>query len=270
MEYADKKTAANKERGSFMFKGIFKLIFGTIRLIFFLIVFALIFHTWAIKQLLSFSLSYTLGADVYIRDVKMDFKNTGFEVQGIEIGNPYAFPRERMVDIPLLIVSVDVASIPKGKLHLKTVGFNLRELQVMNVPQKGLNVLALKPLQRAKEVEDEPAFPQTRNRREDRDDALFSIDELIFSIGDIAYRDMNSGATRENLFHAGIRGATYYDVRGTDDIVVIVATEALKKMGFGYLNAQLQKLQERYLSNTVNSGNFLSRAVTAIREKVAS
>lgn len=252
-----------------MIRGLFKLIFGVIRLAFFLMVLALIFHTWAIKQILTFSLSYTLGADVTIQEVKMDWKNSGFEVHGLNISNPYSFPRDRLADIPLLIVSVDMASIPQGRLHLKTVGFNLRELQVMNAPKQGLNVLALKPLQKAKEVE-EPSLPKTGERRENSEKAFFSIGELIFSVGDITYLDMSSGVTKQNLFHAGIRGATYYDIRGTDDIVVIVATEALKKMGFGYLNAQLQKIQSRYLSNTENYGDFFSQAVSVIKKKISS
>ncbi len=252
-----------------MIKGLFQLISGIIRLAFFLIVFLLIFHTWAIKQILTYSLSYTLGADVIIQDVKMDWRNSGFEVNGISILNPYSFPRDRLADIPLAIVSVDMASIPQGRLHLKTVGFNLRELQVMNAPKQGLNVLALKPIQKAKEVE-ETFAPPTRERRGNSEKALFSIDELIFSVGDITYLDMRSGVTKQNLYHAGISGATYYDIRGADDIVVIVAIEALKKMGFGSLNAQLQKIQNRYLPNTVNYGDFFSRTVSAIKEKISS
>ena len=252
-----------------MIKGLFQFIFGVIRLALFLAVLALIFHTWAIKQILAVSLSHALGTDVFIQEVKMDWKNTGFEVHGLEIGNPYSFPRERLADIPLVIVSVDVASIPQGRLHFKTVGFNLRELQVMNMPKQGLNVLELKPLQRAKEAEG-PSISQTRGQRDGNEHALFSIGELIFSIGDITYRDMNNGVTKQNLFHAGIRGATYYDIRGADDIAVIVTTEALKKMGFGYLNAQLEKLQSRYLSAGANGGDFFNRAVTAIKEKLSS
>ena len=132
-----------------MFKGLFKLIFGLIRLAFFLIIFIVIFHTWVIKQAITFSLSHQLGADVSIRSVKMDWKNTGFEVQGLEIGNPYSFPRGTLANIPIVIVSVDLPGISKGVFRLKTVGINIRELQVMNVSQKGLNVLALKPLQKS-------------------------------------------------------------------------------------------------------------------------
>lgn len=252
-----------------MFKGLFQLISGIFRLAFFLILFAVIFHSWVIKQILTYSLSYTLGADVLIQEVKMDWKNTGFEVRGLDILNPYGFPKDRLADIPLAIVSVDVDGLLRGRLHLKTVGFNLRELQVMNAPKQGLNVLALKPIQRAKEGDDlPPARPGPRTQGGGRG-LGFSIDELIFSVGDIRYLDMRSGVKKQSSFRADIQGATYYDIRGTDDMVVIVATEALKKMGFVLLSAQLQKIQSRYLSTPVNSESFFSRAVSAVKEKVS-
>jgi hypothetical protein len=183
-----------------MFKGIFKLVFGLIRLALFLVIFALIFHTWVIKQALTFSLSYQLGADISIQSVKMDWKNTGFEVQGLEIGNPYGFPKGTLADIPLVIVSIDLPSVPQGFLKLKALGFDLRELQVMNVSKKGLNILALKPLQRADE---ESAFSPSREavQKQVRKYApQVSIDELIFSIGDILYVDMSGPVLKKTRY----------------------------------------------------------------------
>ena len=249
-----------------MFKGLFNFIFGLIRLAFFLIIFVVIFHTWVIKQALIFSLSHQLGADISVQSVKMDWKNTGFEVQGLEIGNPYSFPRGTLADIPLVIVSVDLPSIPQGVLRLKTVGFDLRELQVMNASQKGLNLLALKPLQKNDEVRSVSPSEETVRGQIKKYAPHVMIDELIFSIGDINYLDMSGPSLKQNRYRAGIRGATYYDIRGTEDIAVIVITEALKKMGFGYLESGLQKIQSRYVPSGSKQGSLLSRLVGAFKE----
>lgn len=249
-----------------MFKGLFGFIFGLIRLVFFLVLFVVIFHTWVIKQAITFSLSHQLGADVSIQSVKMDWKNTGFEVQGLEIGNPYSFPRGTLADIPLVIVAVDLPSIPQGILRFKTLGFDLRALQVMNVPQKGLNLLALKPLQKNEDARPTSASQETVRRQIKKYAPQVMIDELIFSIGDINYWDMSGPSLKQNRYRAGIRGATYYDVRGTEDVTVIVITEALKKMGFGYLDAQLQKLQERYIPSGSKPGGLLSRLMGVFKE----
>ena len=248
-----------------MFKGLFGFIFGLIRLAFFLIIFILIFHTWVIKQAVTFSLSYQLGADVSIQSVKMDWKNTGFEIEGLEIGNPYSFPRGTLADIPLVIVSVDLPSISQGILRLKTVGLDLRELQVMNAPQKGLSLLALKPLQKSNEARSLSPSRQVVQGQVDKYAPKVMIDELIFSIGDINYVDMSGPSLKQNRYHAGIRGATYYDIRGTEDVTVIVITEALKKMGFGYLESQLQKIQARYVPAASKQGNILNRLVGAFK-----
>ena len=253
-----------------MFKGIFGFIFGLIRLAFFLVIFIIIFHTWVIKQALTFSLSHQLGADISIQNVKMDWKNTGFEVQGLEISNPYSFPRGTLADIPLVIISVDLPSIPQGILRLKTVGFDLRELQVMNVPQKGLNLLALKPMQKSDEARPSSSTQGAVRGKMNSYAPQVIIDELIFSIGDINYLDMSGPALKQNRYRAEIRGATYYDIRGTEDVTVLVITEALKKIGFGYLEAQIKKIQTRYVSSGSKQNGLLSRLMGAFKEESPS
>jgi len=241
-----------------MFKGFFKFLFGLFRLAIILLVLILVFHTWVIKQVIIFSMSYQLGADVSIQNIKMDWKNTGFEIQGLEIGNPYSFPKGRIADIPLVIVSADLTSIPEGKLRLKGLGVDLRELQVMNVSRKGLNVLELKIFQKSKE---ERSASSDRTGSGQHMPELI-IDEFVFSIGEIRYLDTSGPSLKETHFNAGIRGATYYDIRGTQDVVVILIGEALKKMGFGYLESQFQRLPGKAVSSISKKSNFLGQILS--------
>jgi len=252
-----------REAWGIMFKGLFKVIFGLIRLGFFLAIFVAIFHTWVIKQAITFSLSHQLGADVSIRNIKMDWKNTGFEIQGLEIGNPYSFPKGILADVPLVIVSVDLSRISEGVFRLKTVGIDLRELQVINVSKKGLNLLALKPLQKSDEERSSSSREAIRTQINKYAPEVI-IDELIFSLGDIRYLDTSGPSLKENHYRAGIRGATYYNIRGTQDVTAILVGEALKKMGFGYLEAQLQKLQGSSGSIGAPKSGFLSKMMAAL------
>lgn len=252
-----------------MFKGFFHFVFGLIRLAFFLILCVVIFHTWVIRQAMTFALSHQLGADVSIQAVKMDWKNTGFEVQGLEIGNPYSFPKGTLANIPLVIVSVDLLGIPEGVFRLKTVGIDLRELQVLNVSQKGLNLLALKPLQRSKEERSFSSGEAVRTQIKKYAPEVM-IDELIFSIGDISYLDTSGPSLKQNRYRAGIRGATYYNIRGTQDLTAIVVGEVLKKMGFDYLEAQFQRLQSRATSPGAKKASLLSRVMATLNGNAAN
>lgn len=241
-----------------MIKGLFNFIFGLVRLAFFLVLIGLIFHTWVIKQTVTLALSYQLGAEVSARGVKMDWKNTGFEIQGLEIGNPYDFPRGLLADIPLVIVSADLPSVFRGVLRLKTVGIDVRGLQVMNVPQKGLNILALKSLQRSSEERTSASRAAIEAKMKKYMPAV-SIDELILSVGDIKYLDMSGPSLRQSHYKAGIRGATYYNICTTHDLIAILVGETLKKMGLGYLEAQYQRLQSRSISSAGEKRGFFSR-----------
>jgi hypothetical protein len=252
-----------------MIKGLFKLVFGLIRLAFFLLILAILFHSWVIKQALTLSLSHQLGTDVSIRNVQMDWKNTGFEVQGLEIGNPYSFPKGTLANIPLVIVSVDPLGFPEGLLRLKTVGIDLRELQVLNVSQKGLNLLALKPLQKSSEERSSSSREAVQMQIKKYTPEIV-IDEFIFSIGSISYLDTTGPALKENRYRAGIRGATYYNIRGTQDITAIIVGEVLKKMGLGYLEGQFQKLQSRAASSGAKKSGFLSQAMSILDQNKAN
>ena len=252
-----------------MFKGLFKFAFGLMRLAFLLVILAAIFHTWVIRQALTFSLSYQLGADVSIRSVKMDWKNTGFEVQGLEIGNPYSFPKGILANIPLMIVSVDLLAIPDGVFRLKTVGVDLRELQVINVSQKGLNLLALKSLQKSDGERSSSSSREAVGTQIKKNGPQVMIDELIFSIGDISYLDTSGPSLRQTHYRVGIRGATYYNIHGTQDVIAIVVGEALKKMGFGYLETQFQKFQGRAVPSGDKKDGLLNQLMQALNDKPA-
>ena len=134
----------------------------------------------------------------------------------------------------------------------------------MNVAQKGLNLLDLKPFQESREERSSSSSREVVRTQIKKYAPKVIIDELIFSIGDIRYLDMRGPSLKQNHFLAGIRGATYYNVRGTQDVTAIVVVEVLKKIGYGYLEAQLQKLQNYAVSSEAPPKGFLSQIMEVL------
>jgi hypothetical protein len=132
----------------------------------------------------------------------------------------------------------------------------------MNAAQKGLNVLALKPMQKGDEERSGSSSREAVRRQIRKYTPEVIVDELIFSVGDIRYLDMSGPSLKQNRFQAGIRGATYYNIRGTEDITVIVVAEALKKMGLGYLQTQFKS----YASSGIKKSGLLSKFMTVFGE----
>jgi hypothetical protein len=75
--------------------------------------------------------------------------------------------------------------------------------------------------------------------------------------------DATGPSLKETRFNAGIRGATYYDIRGARDVMAILVGEALKKMGFGYLESQLQRLQGKAVSSIAKKSGFWGQILSA-------
>lgn len=245
-----------------MITGFLKFVFGMIRLVLFLAIFGLIFHTWTIKQGLKLALRWSLGTEVAIESVKMDWKNTGFEVHDIQVGNPRRFPEGMLADIPLAIVSVDLAALSQGVIHLKVVGLNLRKIQVIHSPGRGLNVLELKPLKKQKE---RARATQTMKEKISTHMPQVVIDELILSMGDITFVEMLGAVEKSRTIHLGIRGAAYYDLRGTGDIAYLIVSLALKRLGYNLLGEPFKQFTAGNNSNDF-IGNFLDRLKKSLSE----
>lgn len=246
-----------------MIKGLFKLIFSLIRICVLALVVLLIFHTWTIKQMLKISLVWSLGAEVSIESVKMDWKNTGFEVHGLKIMNPPTVPPGLLADIPLAIVSVDMPELLHRKLHLKTVGINLKALWVSYYPGMGLNVTGLKPLKK-EDAQDEPSrSAMETNRKINKYMPKVAINELILSVGDIIFLESAGSIQKHKTIHVGVQGATYYDLEGISDIVYAIVAPALKKLGFSLVSDQLKRFGLDYAKlgsvQSSNASGFLER-----------
>lgn len=248
-----------------MITGSFKLVFNLIKLAFLLIIFVLIFHTWTIKQALNLSLSWGLGTKVSVDSVKMDWKNTGFEIHNLKVDNPSSFPKGVLADIPLVIVSVDLGSLSRGTLHLKTVGFNLKNLQVIHTEGRGLNIMALKPLKKGgtRSSEERRSGEEAKQKTEGGVSQVI-IDELIMSIGDITIIESFGEMEKQKKIHIGMQGKSYYGLEGTDDIAKLVVSIALKKLGYDLLTDEAKKFMEAYAGQVEPLGFFdqLKKAIT--------
>ncbi len=248
-----------------MIKGLFNLIAGLIRFIILLIVLGLIFHAWTLKQILKYSISYSLGAEVSIQKVEIDWQHSAFEVKDLQIGNPKDFPRGVLADIPLLVATIDLSKIPEGQIYLKALGINIREMEVIRIPEGGLNILGLKPLQQEKKGAG--AISRTlQSEKVQKYSPQVMINKLIFSFDEISYLDLVSSDPKPKRLRMGIKEATYYNIRGTGDVAGIIVIEALKKLGFNYLQSQAQKLGEKLIPEASKKDNFFQKATSSIKD----
>jgi hypothetical protein len=126
-----------------------------------------------------------------------------------------------------------------------------------------LNLLELKPLQKSNEERSSSSQEAVKTQVKKYMPEVV-IDELIFSIGDISYLDMSGPSLKQHHYQAGIRGATYYNIRGTQNVIAIVVGEVLKKMGLGYLEAQFQKFQGKAGFSGVQKSGLFSKVMEAL------
>ncbi len=217
---------------------LIKLIFNLMRWAVILSVVALIFHTWTIRQVVKHTLSWQLGSPVEISSVKMDWKNTGFEIHGLEIGNPYHYGSGLMADIPLVIVSLDTTKIPAGIFRFRTVGLYLRNLNVIHSPRNGFNVMELKTIKKQSSSVPEN-IDAADSEHLSKVNARVMIDEFIISIGDITLVEALTGLQKEKHIKVNVQGQTFYNLSVPQDLVYVTVMLAMKKIGYNFAEDQV-------------------------------
>jgi len=233
-----------------MFGLIGKLIWKLVKLFILVLIVVLIFHNWIATVAISKGLEASLGTEVKIDKVKIDILDTSAMIRGIEIKNPDGFPRGDLAYVPKIFADFEPASLFKGVIHFSKIELNFESMQVIRARDGRINILSLKVLEEAERKEDAPAPPrQEKERGEEKPKAQmpqldFRIDELVLTLGGATYIDLTGPEPIEKTFDLGVKGAVYRDIRSTEDVVRIVVTTTMKRVGIAGLSGMLDEFAQ--------------------------
>ncbi|MDD5044576.1 MAG: AsmA family protein, partial [Candidatus Omnitrophica bacterium] len=215
-----------------------------------------------LKTTISAVATQVTGAKIDIRGFSLGIFNQSVRITGLKMHNPKGFTRGILVDLPKIMVRYDLASLLKGKTHLKYVDVELKELILEKNKDGKLNVDSLKV------AESKEAKPKEKKK------VSMQIDELKLKIGRVIYKDysaepapavevyeVNSSKTYKNitsveqlaalilvgpLQDAGIRGATIYGAAALAGVAFLPAAAGMTLLGKDYaeenINIPMQKL----------------------------
>lgn len=242
-----------------------KLISGLFKLCLLLLILALVFHNFTAKLALAMGLRAALGAPVKIEKVRIDLWNTHFLFRGIEISNPYDFPKGLMVKIPKIFIDLELSSLWEGRVHLEVVEIDVEELRVVRFPDGQMNLLSLGALEPKSR---ERASGRGAEREGGRKPIGFQIDRLVLTFSRATYMDLTGPSPAIRNFDLHIENAVYRNVSGVQDIVRIISWEALKRMGLGQLSGLVGRLEKELGFGASGARGFLEKAAAAIQEKL--
>ncbi|MCK9594862.1 MAG: hypothetical protein PHH68_05610 [Candidatus Omnitrophica bacterium] len=151
------------------------------------------------------------GVTVKVESIKVGVFKQVVAVNNLQLFNPKEFTDQLMADIPEIYVDYDLGAFMKGKVHLKELRLNLKELAVNKSAKGKINLESLQSLQ-----------PKGSGPAPE-----IAIDLLKLDIDKVVYRDYSSGGSPQaREFNVNIH-EQYENITDPNQLVMIILSRAL-------------------------------------------
>jgi hypothetical protein len=174
---------------------------------------------FVIKNIVTVVVTNVTGAPIRVGGFSLSIIRQSVKITNFRMYSPKGFPKDVMVDIPMMNVTCDVFSILKGKIYLKELAIDLREMGLVKNKDGKLNVDSLK-ISQAKEQAGKPAKSMP-----------LQIDLVQLNIGRVVSRDYGvSGEPVIKVYDVGVR-KTYKNINSVQQLTALIIAESLKAAG---------------------------------------
>lgn len=176
-----------------------------------------------IKNVISLAAGQITGAKVEIRSLSLGVLRQAVRISGFKIHNPQGFPPGVIVDLPKIGVDYDLASILTGKMHLRKVEIELKEMGLIRNKEGKLNVDSLKVAQQEPKKEGKPKKPAKP--------MTMKIDQLDLNIGRIVLKDYRIGTEPAvEVFEVNLK-KSYKNITSAEQMAALILSEPMKHAG---------------------------------------
>ncbi|MFC1657867.1 hypothetical protein ACFL1D_00625 [Candidatus Omnitrophota bacterium] len=168
--------------------------------------------------------SKVLGTQVKLGGFSLGVVKRAIRIKDFKIYNPEGFPKGAIIDIPEISVDYSLLALLTGKLHARSVVFELKEVNVVKNKEGKLNVDSLRVAQAGKE----PAAGSEKKPGPSKAMPI-QIDTLNLNMGKVVYTDMTAGEKPSvQVFEIGIN-KTYNNINSVQQLAALILTEPMKQ-----------------------------------------
>lgn len=163
------------------------------------------------------------GAKVSIDRFSLGILKQSARIEGFKLYNPEGFSAGVLVDLPKIAVDCDLASLSKGRLHLKLLEVNLKEIVIEKNREGRLNVDSLKIIQ------DDDKKPVQEKRPVKQ--AAIQIDLLSLRMDRLVMKDYTSGKEPSVKAYDINLKESYKDITSPQALAALILSEPMKQAG---------------------------------------
>lgn len=177
-----------------------------------------------IKNIITVVASSLTGAPVRVGSFSMSIIRQSVRIANFKIYNPKGFPPGVLLDCPKIAVVSDIGALFTGRLHLKRLDFELKELGLVKNKEGNLNVDSLK-------ISQEGERPKEREPKKATKRMPIAIDLMNLKIERVVDKDYSvSGPPLIKVYDIKLK-KTYKNITSPEQLAVIIISEPLKAAG---------------------------------------
>ncbi|MFA4992534.1 MAG: hypothetical protein WC571_01035 [Candidatus Omnitrophota bacterium] len=187
----------------------------------FLFVFCLA-RDFFIKSLIGSMASRITGTPVSVGGLSLSLIRQSIKISNFKMYNPKGFAKDILVNIPGMSVSWDLAALITGKIHLKELELEIKEIGMVKNKEGKLNVDSLKiAVERTGEKKKKGTTKQLP----------MQIDIVNLSIGRVISRDYSvEGQPVIKVYDINLK-KSYKNITSAQQLAALIITEPLKSAG---------------------------------------
>jgi len=182
---------------------------------------------FAIKSIVQTVITNVTGAPTDIGNLSLSIIGRSVTITNFKIYNPKGFPREILADIPKIEVALNILPIFQGKIHLRTITLNIKEIGLTKNKDGVQNVDALKISQKKKEAGKKEGMKSSQGIN-------LQIDIANLAMGRIINKNYSVYPPVVRVFDINLK-KTYKDIKSVQQFAALIISEPLKAAGIGGL-----------------------------------
>jgi uncharacterized protein involved in outer membrane biogenesis len=177
-----------------------------------------------IRSIVTLVASGVTGTEVNIGGFSLGIITRSVRISGFKMYNPQGFPRGLIVDLPRVNVDYNLLPLLMGKLHLRMVDIELKELGLEKNQQGELNVDSLKVVQGQ-------AKPKAKKEKKPGKPLTIQIDLLNLQMGRIVFKDYSAGTEPVVQVYDINLKKSYKNITSAQQLVALILSEPMKQAG---------------------------------------
>ena len=177
---------------------------------------------FVVKSLIGTVATGVTGAPVSIGGLSLSIISQTIKISNFRIYSPEGFPKDILADIPKIGVAWDLGSFIKGRIHLRQLDLEIKELGMVKNKEGKLNVESLKVTQQK---------PEGKKEQKPAKQVAIQIDIANLAMGRVVSKDYSiTGPPAIKVFDINLN-KTYKNINSAQQLAALIITEPLKAAG---------------------------------------